>query len=144
MIETELTMEKGEPTEINHVEILGLSPEQGRRHWSLTYETLQVPRITTYGLLGDESLEVLQVNIVETWITPYQCYLADGLLPIEPTETKMVKRNAWKYTFVDVKVFRHGYTHPILTCVSRDQCTRITEELHEGICGRSYELGTIG
>jgi len=47
----------------------------------------------------------------------------------------MVKRDAGKYTLIDGKLFRHGYTHPILTCVYGDQCTRIMVELHEGICG---------
>ena len=28
----------------------------------MTQETLKVPRITTYGMLGDEFLEVLQVD----------------------------------------------------------------------------------
>jgi len=68
------------------VEILTLSLGQGKRHKSLTQETLKVPRITTYGLLRDESLEVLQVNTVEKWITPYQRYLGDGLLPVESTK----------------------------------------------------------
>jgi len=94
-----------------------------------------VPKITTYDLVGDESLEVLQFNTVETWITPYQRYLADGLVAVEPTEAKAIKRNVGKYTLVDGKLFRHGYTHPILSCVSGDQCTRIMEEIHKGICG---------
>jgi len=47
----------------------------------------------------------------------------------------MVKRNAEKYTLKDGKLFCHGYTHVILTGVSEDQCTRIMEELREGICG---------
>jgi len=81
-------------------------------------ETLKVPRITAYGLLGDDFLEVLQVDTTETWITPYQRYLAHGLLPVEPTKAKMVKRNAGRYTLIDDKLFHHGYTHPILTCVS--------------------------
>ena len=93
-----------------------------------------MPRITTYDLLEDESLEVLQVDTVETWITPYKCYLDDGVLPTEPIEAKTIKRNATKYTLVDGKLFCHGYTHPILTYV--DQCTSIMGELHEGICGR--------
>jgi len=101
----------------------------------LTQETLKVPMVTTYGWLGDESLEVLQVDTVETWITPYQRYLADGLLPAEPTESKTVKSYAGKYTLINGKVLCHGYTHAILTCVSWDQCTYIMEELHEGICG---------
>jgi len=50
-------------------------------------------------------------------------------------EAKMVKRNAGRYTLIDGNLFRHGYTHPILTCVSGDQCVYIMAELHEGICG---------
>jgi len=121
--------------EVNHVEVLGVSSEQGKRHRLLTQETLEVPRITTYDVVEDDPLEVLQVNVVETWITPYQRYLADGLLPAEPTEAKAIKRNAGKYTLVDGKLFRHGYTHSILTCISGDQCTRIMAEFQEGICG---------
>jgi len=77
-------------------------------------ETLKAPRITTYGLLGDEFLGVLQIDTTETWITPNKCYLADGLLPVEPMEAKIVKRNTGRYT-IDGNLFRQGYTHPILT-----------------------------
>ena len=44
----------------------------------MTQGTLKVPRVTTYGLLENEFLEVLQVDTTETWITPYKRYLADG------------------------------------------------------------------
>jgi len=71
----------------------------------------------------------------DTWMTPYRCYLANGVLPAEPEEGKKVKRNAARYTLVDGTLFRHGFTHPILTCVCGDECTRIMTELHEGICG---------
>jgi len=126
---------EGRTTEVSHVEVLEVSSEKGKRHWSMTQETLKVPRITTYGLLGDEFLGVLQVDTKETWMTHYKCYLVDGLLPAEPMEAKMVKRNAGRYTLVDGNLFLHGYTHPILTCVNGDQCARILVELHEGICG---------
>jgi len=59
--------------EVNHVEALEVISEQGGRHWSLTQETLKVPKINTYDLLGEESLKVLQVDVVEAWMTPYQC-----------------------------------------------------------------------
>ena len=36
---------------------------------------------------------------------------------------------------MDGELFRHGFTHPILVCVSGYQYTRIMDELHEGICG---------
>ena len=66
---------------------------------------------------------------------PYRRYLADGILLVEPEEGKKVKRNSARHTLMDGALFRHGFTHPILMCVSEDQCKRIMVELHEGICG---------
>jgi len=36
---------------------------------------------------------------------------------------------------VDGHLFQHGYTHPLITCVSGNQIERILSILHEGICG---------
>jgi len=66
---------------------------------------------------------------------PYQCYLADRILPLEPAEARVVKKNSSRYTLIDGNLFRHGFTHPTLICVSGEQCTCIMTELHEGICG---------
>ena len=101
----------------------------------MTQEMLRVPKISAYDLLVGESSDLFLVDIGEIWMTPYMRYLADGLLPQEPTEARIVKKNAGRYTLVDGKLFRHGYTHPILSYVSGEQCTRIMVELHEGICG---------
>ena len=68
-------------------------------------------------------------------MTPYGRYLVDGLLPLEPTKARVVKKKVNRYTLVDGKLFRHDYAHPILSCVSGEQCTHIMAELHEGICG---------
>jgi len=75
-------------------------------------ETLKIPKITIHELPEDESFEVLQINTTETWVTPYKCYLVDGLLPVEPVEAKIVKRNAGRYTLIYENLFCHGYTHP--------------------------------
>ena len=48
---------------------------------------------------------------------------------------KEVQDSIKQFKLVDGALFRHGFTHPILTCVSWDQCTRIMTKLHEGICG---------
>jgi len=80
----------------------------------------------------------MQVCVLEegdTWMTPYRRYIADGILPAEPEEGKKIKRNSTRYTLVDGALFRHGFTHLTLTCVSGDECTRIMSEVHEGICG---------
>ena len=80
-------------------------------------------------------MQVCLVEGGETWMTPYQCYLADGILPLEPTEARVVKKNSSRYTLIDENLFRHRFTHPTLICVHGEQCTRIMTELHEGICG---------
>ena len=110
---------------------------RARSHRSLTQETLRVPSVSAYLIsLGErDPMQVCTVEEGDTWMTPYRCYLADGILLLEPEEGKKIKRNSAKYTLVDGELFRHGFTHPILVCVSGDQCTRIMAELHEGICG---------
>jgi len=123
----------------NRVDILHISTARGkpRSHHSLSQDTARAPCISTYATSPEEEKGV-QVCVLEegdTWMTPYRRYLADGILPAEPEEGKKVKRNAARYTLVDGILFRHGFTHPILTCVSGDKCTRIMAELHEGICG---------
>ena len=107
----------------------------GRGNRLLTQETLKVPKVSVYGLSEKELPDVSLVDVGETWMTLYRCYLVDGLLPTKPTKAMFIKKNACRYTLVDGKLFRHGYTHPILTCMSGEQCTGIMAEFHEGICG---------
>jgi len=49
-------------------------------------------------------------------MTPYQQYLADNVLPLEPVEAQKIKKNSSKYTLIDGMLFKHGFTHPILVC----------------------------
>ena len=123
----------------NRVDVLQVSASKGRpeRHRSLTQETARAPSVSVYAASPSKGdfMQVCALEEGDTWMTPYRCYLADGILPTEPEEGKKVRRNAARYTLVDGTLFRHGFTHPILTCVSGDECTRIMSELHEGICG---------
>ncbi|XP_068463543.1 uncharacterized protein [Phaseolus vulgaris] len=104
-------------------------------HRSLTQETLRAPKVRARPVRTDEVMEVCTVGRADTWITLYQRYLADGVLPLEPIEAKRVKRSSSKFTLIDGDLFRFGFTHPVLVCVHGEQCTRIMSELHEGVCG---------
>jgi len=112
-------------------------------HWSVIQETLKIPRVTLQELSKGN-----KVASIDTWRTSYVRYLADGLLPSDPTEAKIVKKNASWYTMVDGHLLRYGFTHPLLTCISNDQCVRVMSKLHEDICGshiggRALCLNTI-
>jgi len=103
----------------------------------LIQDTARAPSISVYPTSPEEE-DPMQVCVLEegdTWMTPYRRYIADGILPVEPEEDKKIKRNSARYTLVDGALFRHEFTHLILTCVSGDECMRIMSELHEGICG---------
>ena len=101
----------------------------------MTQETRRTPSVSAYPVVEGEPMQICIVEKGDTWMTPYRHYLADGILPLESVEAKKIKRNSANYTIVDGELFRHGFTHSILVCVSGDQCARIMAEPHEGICG---------
>ena len=54
----------------------------------------------------------MQVCLVEegqTWMTPYKRYLADRVLPLEPTEARKIKKNSAKYTLIDGELFIYKF-----------------------------------
>ena len=106
-----------------------------RSHRSLSQETLRTPRVRAHPMGEIKMTQVCAVHEPDTWITPYQRYIADGLLPMDSTEARKVKRNSSKFTLIDGELYRFGFTHPLLVCVHGERCTRIMTELHEGICG---------
>jgi len=98
-----------------------------RSHQSLTQEMLRTPSVSAYPVSLGDPMQGCVVEEGDTWMMPYRRYLADGILLLESAEAKKIKKNSAKYTLVDGELYRHGFTHPILVCVSGDQCTRIME-----------------
>jgi len=86
---------------------------------------MKTPKISKYPVARETGSQIYHVESEETWITAYQRYLADEVLPLEPAEARKIKKNSSKYTLIDGKLFKRGFTHPILVCVDGEQCTRI-------------------
>ena len=75
-------------TEVQHISTIeGVK----RSHRSLTQETLKTHRISTYALSGEGLMQVCLVEGGKTWMTPYQRYLEDGILPNKTSSTKCFK-----------------------------------------------------
>jgi len=106
-----------------------------RSHRSPTQETLRRPRVRARPAAEVRTMQVCAAHEPDTWITPYQRYLADGALPVDSTEARKIKKSSSKFTLIDGELYRFGFTHPLLVCVHGEKCTRIMAELHEGICG---------
>ncbi|XP_068492121.1 uncharacterized protein [Phaseolus vulgaris] len=106
-----------------------------RSYRSLTQETLRTPRVRAHPVGEVKMMQVCAMHEPDTWITPYQRYMADGVLPLDSTKARKIKKNSSRFTLVDGELYRFGFTHPLLVCVHGEKCTRIIAELHEGICG---------
>ncbi|XP_027905968.1 uncharacterized protein LOC114165580 [Vigna unguiculata] len=113
---------------------------------SVIKETLKAPRVS-----NSEKVVVMTSHgnsNSETWMTLIKAYLADGVLPSDPTEANRIKRSSTRYTLLDGHLFRLGFSRPILTCIKEEEAKRILTELHEGICrshigGRALMLRTL-
>jgi len=80
-----------------------------RSRQSLTQETLKTLKVSIYPILGEESMQVCLVEEGQTWMTPYKRYLADRVLPLEPTEARKIKKNSAKYTLIDGELFIYKF-----------------------------------
>ncbi|XP_068497746.1 uncharacterized protein [Phaseolus vulgaris] len=119
-----------------------------RSHRSLTQETLRAPRVKAHPVEEAKTARVCAVYQPDTWITSYQRYIADDVLPVDPTEARKIKKSSNKFTLIDGELYRFGFTHPLLVCVHGEKCARIMTELHEGICrshigGRALATRTL-
>jgi len=80
------TLKTPRTTTGNVAKIQQVSTSEGTRrsHRSLMQETVKTPRISRYPVAREIASQVYQVESGETWMTAYQCYLADEILPLEP------------------------------------------------------------
>ncbi|GAU47137.1 hypothetical protein TSUD_379150, partial [Trifolium subterraneum] len=85
---------------------------------------------------------VLDINAIgdaNCWMTPVYNYLAHGTLPNDEKEAATVKRRACSYTLLDDKLYRRGFSIPLLKCADEATADYILREIHEGI--NSQHLG---
>ncbi|GAU35922.1 hypothetical protein TSUD_69550 [Trifolium subterraneum] len=85
---------------------------------------------------------VLDINAIgdaNCWMTPVYNYLAHETLPNDEKEAATVKRRACSYTLLDNKLYRRGFSIPLLKCADEATADYILREIHEGI--NSQHLG---
>ncbi|XP_068498456.1 uncharacterized protein [Phaseolus vulgaris] len=77
-----------------------------RSHRSLTQETLRTPRVRAR-LVGETKMtQVCAIHEPNTWIMPYQRYIVYGVLPMDPTEARKIKKNSSRFTLIDGELYR--------------------------------------
>ncbi|XP_058765215.1 uncharacterized protein LOC131638669 [Vicia villosa] len=99
---------------------------------SVIQEILSKPSIDK----SAQTLPVLAIGDDHCWMTPVYNFLTKDELPTDPKEASVIKRRACSYTIVENKLYRRGFSIPLLKCVDASQALEILQELQEGINGQ--------
>ncbi|KAI5445902.1 hypothetical protein KIW84_013942 [Lathyrus oleraceus] len=78
-------------------------------------------------------LEVNAIGDTHCWMTPIYNYLTRDELPADPKEATTVKRRACSYVLLEGKLYRRGFSIPLLKCVEEEKVPDILGEIHRGI-----------
>ena len=68
-------------------------------------------------------------------MTPIIYYLRDSILPEDKSKARLLKLKAAQYILYDGKLYRRGFSTPLLKCVDLEEGNYILQEIHEGVCG---------
>ncbi|CAJ2665934.1 unnamed protein product [Trifolium pratense] len=139
-----LVLVKEKITKFNSVEILHVPREHNKRadilsklastkrkggNKSVIQEILPRPSI-------EKPNKVVDINVIgdkDCWMTPVYNFLEHGTLPDDQKQAAVVRRRACSYVILDGKLYRRGFSIPLLKCVDEDTADYILRDVHEGI-----------
>jgi len=102
------------------------STKKSGNHQSVIQENLEFPSV-----LVDE---VMEVQMDEEWTSMYIRWFQNGEEPVDPQEAMVLRKNVARYVLIDNKLFRKGFSIPLLKCVESLQIKHIMKDVHEEIC----------
>ncbi|CAJ2642757.1 uncharacterized protein LOC123899916 [Trifolium pratense] len=84
---------------------------------------------------SDENGEVLATQVGDDWRMPIMQYLQKGELPEDKEAAVRLRRKAAHYTLISGRLYKRGFSSPMLLCVNEEEAKGILKEIHEGSCG---------
>ncbi|GAU45897.1 hypothetical protein TSUD_24990 [Trifolium subterraneum] len=98
---------------------------------SLIQETLTKPSI-------EKTVEVMHVCAIDeqSWMSPVYNFLKSNTLPADAKEATKIRKRACSYVLLDDKLYRRGFSIPLLKCVEEARVEFILQEIHEGTNGQ--------
>ena len=94
-------------------------------------EVLDSPSIQTINELQTVNCAMTTGN----WMTPIIQYLKDGMLPEDKRKARLLRLKVVRYTIYDDRLYKRGFSTPLLKCVDLEKGNYILQEIHKGICG---------
>lgn len=78
-------------------------------------------------------LDARAIGDSDYWMTPVYIFLTKGDLPSDQKEAATTKQRTHSYVLVEDKLYRKGFSIPLLKYVEETKAPNILQELHEGI-----------
>ncbi|WJX72831.1 hypothetical protein P8452_56671 [Trifolium repens] len=94
---------------------------------TLIQETIANPSITEE--------PIMMIIESEDWRAPIMRYLQKDELPTAREEAYKVKKMSAWYSMLGDKLYKRGFSGPLMLCVSQEEAKGILEEIHEGSYG---------
>ncbi|RDX84949.1 Retrovirus-related Pol polyprotein from transposon 17.6, partial [Mucuna pruriens] len=94
-----------------------------------SFKLLHVPRDQ------NERVDLLANEQRVTWMDPMVEYLKEGRLPVDLVKASKIRKEAPKYTLVEQRLYRRGFSSPLLKCIDPEEAEYVIKEVHEGVCG---------
>ena len=82
-----------------------------------------------------DGVGVQEIGSKGNWTTPIVSYLKDGTLPDSKEAARKLKvQTAWFVLIKDV-LYKRGFSHPYLRCLTTKETDYVIREVYKGICG---------
>ena len=62
-------------------------------------------------------------------------YIKDSNLPVDPSKAKKVKVRSSRFTILNEKLYKKGFSQPYLKCLDSEDAKYVLREIHEEVCG---------
>ena len=82
-----------------------------------------------------QSRDIDLIKEKTTWMTSIIAYLSEGVLPEDKNEARRLMYQLPRYTMLVGKLYRRGYSMPLLKCIAEPDSSNVLREIHEGFCG---------
>ena len=76
-----------------------------------------------------------KIGSESNWITPLVSYLKKGALLDDKEATRKLKVQATQFIIIKDDLYKKGFSHPYLRCLSPEEVNYVVREVHKGICG---------
>ena len=75
----------------------------------------------------------MELEHESSWMDPIVAYLKIGELPENKKEARILRLKATQYVIYDDKLYRRGYSMPLLKYVTPSKADYIMRQIHKGI-----------